>query len=128
MALHPVAGPWGAPRPGTHAGNPYDWDLEGPRGAAPTRNGFTPFWVSAGVLQGPLSEAAAAAKGVGAQRHTCWTYWGHSGCPIVGGGGAILALHSSWDDSNGQRHAVPLSAMRDFVGAAARLEASPSLS
>ena len=126
MALHPVAGPWGAPRPGTHAGSPYDWDLEAARGAAPTKNGFTPFWVSGGVLQGPIAAAAAADKGVGPQRHSCWTYWGHSGCPLVGADGAVLALHNSWDDSNGQRHGVPLAAMRAFVAAAAAAAAPAS--
>lgn len=48
-------------------GNPYDWDLEAASGAAPRKNGFTPFWTSSGKLEGELSAAAAAAKGVGAQ-------------------------------------------------------------
>ena len=64
--------------------------------------GYTPFWVSAryvtraapspspspsasltfliwqaGQIEGELDAARAAAKGVGAQRHSCWTYWGH---------------------------------------------------
>ena len=93
-------------------GNPYDWDLEGAAGAKPRKNGYTPFWVSAGKLQGEIESDDAAAKGVGPQRHGCWTYWGHSGCPIVGVDGAVLAMHNSWDDTNGQRHAVPLRAMR----------------
>ena len=30
----------------------------------------------------------------------------------------IVALHNSWDDSNGQRHGVPLRALREFVASA----------
>ena len=96
-------------------GNPFDWDLEGPTGAQPRKNGFNPFWVSGGQIQGPIPFAKARDKGVGAQRHSCWTYWGHSGCPIIDGCGNILALHSSWDDSNGQRHGLPLSTIRAFL-------------
>ena len=101
-------------------GNPYDWDLEGAVGAQPRKNGYTPFWVSAGKLQGEINGDDAAAKGVGPQRHGCWTYWGHSGCPIVGADGTVLAMHNSWDDTNGQRHAVPLRTMRAFVNGSTR--------
>jgi len=99
----------------------YDWDLELASGATPRKNGFTPFWTSAGALQGELAPELALAKGVGPQRHSCWTYWGHSGCPIVraaDGQARIVALHNSWDDSNGQRHGVPLRALREFVASA----------
>ncbi len=54
-------------------GNPYDWDLEAPDGAKPRRNGFAPFWASAGRIQGELDAAVASQKGVGPQRHSCWT-------------------------------------------------------
>ena len=96
----------------------YDWDLELASGDKPRKNGFTPFWSSRGALQGELAPELALAKGVGPQRHSCWTYWGHSGCPIVradDGQAHIVALHNSWDDSNGQRHGVPLRALREFV-------------
>ena len=72
-------------------------------------------------MQGELAPELALAKGVGPQRHSCWTYWGHSGCPIVcadDGRADIVALHNSWDDSNGQRHGVPLRALREFVASA----------
>mmetsp|Transcript_61330 Transcript_61330/g.72843 ORF Transcript_61330/g.72843 Transcript_61330/m.72843 type:complete len:354 (+) Transcript_61330:174-1235(+) len=96
-------------------GNPHDWDLELSSGAAPRQTGYTPFWISAGKLQGEIAEDVAASKGVGSQRHSCWTYWGHSGCPIARSDGYLVALHNSWDDSNCQRHAVPLRAIRAFV-------------
>ena len=72
-------------------------------------------------MQGELAPELALAKGVGPQRHSCWTYWGHSGCPIVcadDGRADIVALHNSWDDSNGQRHGVSLRALREFVASA----------
>lgn len=102
-------------------GNPYDWDLENAAGAKPRRNGYTPFWASAGQLQGEIEADEAEVKGVGPQRHSCWTYWGHSGCPIVDADGCVLALHNSWDDSCGQRYAVPLSAILAFVGRAGQV-------
>ena len=132
-----LAGPWpgrllpeafappgtrGAPRALLLVSTPrYDWDLELASGATPRKNGFTPFWTSTGALQGELAPELALAKGVGPQRHSCWTYWGHSGCPIVraaDGQAHIVALHNSWDDSNGQRHGVPLRALREFVASA----------
>jgi len=49
--------------------------------------------------------------------------WGHSGCPIVNDDGGVVALHNSWDDDNGQRHAVPLAQMRAFVASTELLPA-----
>ena len=109
----------GSDAPGTPVlavGNPYDWDLESAQ-PAPRKMGYHPFWTSCGKIQGELNAQVARDRGVGAQRHSCWTYWGHSGCPIVQSNGGIVALHSSWDDTNGQRHGVPLSAIRAFLQA-----------
>jgi hypothetical protein len=46
---------------------------------------------------------AFPAAGIGRIRHDCWTYWGHSGAPLFDRTGSIVALHNSWDDSNGCR-------------------------
>jgi len=93
-------------------GNPYDWDLESSK---PRLNGYKPFHVSGGRLQKVLAEEEARRKGVGTLCHSCWTYWGHSGCPIVSRAG-VVGLHNSWDAySKGQRHGVPLSELRAFV-------------
>lgn len=55
---------------------------------------------------------------IGALKHDCWTYWGHSGAPLIsrGGEGALVGLHSSWDDETGMRRGVPLQALRAFLG------------
>ena len=37
--------------------------------------------------------------------------------------GGVVALHNSWDDDNGQRHAVPLAQMRAFVASTEPLPA-----
>ena len=37
--------------------------------------------------------------------------------------GGVVALHNSWDDDNGQRHAVPLAQMRAFVASTELLPA-----
>lgn len=113
-------------------GNPFDVDLECPEGETPRPMGFTPFWVSAGVLQGRLLtwKESAAKENLGRQRHSCWTYWGHSGAPLLrpvfhddpdGDENSmqveVVGIHNSWDDTNGQRHAVSLEDIQQFTEA-----------
>lgn len=53
---------------------------------------------------------------IGALMHDCWTYWGHSGAPILDRrGGRLIGLHSSWDDQTAMRRGVPLEAIRAFL-------------
>eukprot|EP00944_MAST-04C_sp_MAST-4C-sp1_P011150 g11150.t1 len=93
--------------------NPYDWDLELAEGARPRRNGFLPFTISSGDIDG-YSDGGAGKSGriivhndLGALMHSCWTYWGSSGAPIFNRkSGEIVGIHNSWDPSCGQRHAV----------------------
>lgn len=48
--------------------------------------------------------------------HDCWTYWGHSGAPLMlRATGELVGLHSSWDDQSGMRRGVPLVALRAFL-------------
>lgn len=100
-------------------GNPFDGDLEGPENAKLKKMGFLPFTVSAGVLKGRLgAQRNSDTKHLGGQIHSCWTYWGHSGAPIVDGYGNIVALHNSWDDRNGNRHGVEWKLLRKALDAA----------
>ena len=77
--------------------------------------------MSAGVLQGDLLtwEESAAKENVGRLRHSCWTYWGHSGAPLIRASESkidVVGLHNSWDDTNrGQRHAVSLEDIQEFI-------------
>ncbi|KAL4974596.1 hypothetical protein BDW66DRAFT_167696 [Aspergillus desertorum] len=51
---------------------------------------------------------------IGTLKHDAWTYWGHSGAPLVCmRTGVLLGLHSSWDESTAMRHGVPLVAIRN---------------
>lgn len=57
---------------------------------------------------------------IGALKHDCWTYWGHSGAPLftteTGEEQLKLAgLHSSWDDETGMRRGVPWAALWAFL-------------
>ncbi|KGO49236.1 hypothetical protein PEX1_018480 [Penicillium expansum] len=53
---------------------------------------------------------------IGTLKHNAWTYWGHSGAPLLRRlDGALLGLHSSWDDATAMRHGVPLIAIRAFL-------------
>mmetsp|Transcript_14797 Transcript_14797/g.16867 ORF Transcript_14797/g.16867 Transcript_14797/m.16867 type:complete len:374 (+) Transcript_14797:144-1265(+) len=111
-------------------GNPCDIDLEAcdeddersKRKNKRNMNRFNPFHVSQGKLTKRLSVAEAKAKGLGRQIHSAWTYWGHSGCPLVSvrniGGQisiCIVGIHNSWDDRNGNRHCVPVDEILHFV-------------
>jgi S1-C subfamily serine protease len=53
---------------------------------------------------------------IGALQHDCWTYWGHSGAPLLDRrSGKLVGLHSSWDDETGMRRGVPLVAIQAFL-------------
>lgn len=96
-------------------GNPYDWDLECPAGARPMKMGFRPFHTSAGSITS-VSPETDRATGLGGTKHSCWTYWGHSGAPLFNRCGELVAMHNSWDsDNGGQRHAVSLDMLRPVV-------------
>ena len=46
----------------------------------------------------------------------CWTYWGHSGAPLIDAkSGEVVGLHSSWDDETGMRRGVAWEALHEFV-------------
>lgn len=73
--------------------------------------------VSEGCLQGMVQGADPHDNSeIGTLKHNAWTYWGHSGAPLLlKGDGKLVGLHSSWDDQTGMRHGVPLVAIRRFV-------------
>lgn len=53
---------------------------------------------------------------IGCLMHDCWTYWGHSGAPLVDQkSGYLVGVHSSWDDETAMRRGVPLEALRSFL-------------
>ena len=53
---------------------------------------------------------------IGVLKHDCWTYWGHSGAPLVNQEtGSLEGVHSSWDEDTGMRRGVPLEAIKQFL-------------
>jgi hypothetical protein len=53
---------------------------------------------------------------IGALKHDCWTYWGHSGAPLVErNSGGLVGLHSSWDDETGMRRGVAWEAIKSIT-------------
>jgi hypothetical protein len=52
---------------------------------------------------------------IGALMHDAWTYWGHSGAPLLREVDGLVGLHSSWDDGTAMRHGVPGDAIREFL-------------
>lgn len=53
---------------------------------------------------------------IGSLKHDAWTYWGHSGAPLLKAvDGTLIGLHSSWDDKTAMRHGVPLIAIKQFL-------------
>lgn len=52
---------------------------------------------------------------IGSLCHDAWTYWGHSGAPLVRvRDGCLVGVHSSWDENTGMRRGVPWVAIKDF--------------
>eukprot|EP00607_Mallomonas_marina_P007428 CAMPEP_0182416382 /NCGR_PEP_ID=MMETSP1167-20130531/653_1 /TAXON_ID=2988 /ORGANISM="Mallomonas Sp, Strain CCMP3275" /LENGTH=240 /DNA_ID=CAMNT_0024589093 /DNA_START=372 /DNA_END=1094 /DNA_ORIENTATION=- len=64
-----------------------------------------------GVNEGDLNDN----YDIGKLRHSCWTYWGHSGAPLLTMTGKVVGLHSSWDDETGRRHGIHLLAVKQFL-------------
>mmetsp|Transcript_5729 Transcript_5729/g.7049 ORF Transcript_5729/g.7049 Transcript_5729/m.7049 type:complete len:362 (-) Transcript_5729:27-1112(-) len=105
-------------------GNPCDTDLEtsDEGNHKRSKNGFYPFCVSQGKLEGKISAEEANIRGLGRLIHSSWTYWGHSGCPLVSvmkqdgkDTACIVGIHNSWDDCNGNRHGIPLDEIWSFL-------------
>lgn len=102
-------------------GHPGSEDLESPNGGA---TGYDVLHISEGVYHGmAVGQNPQDNSEIGALMHNCWTYWGHSGAPILTKkavsleetNGMLVGLHSSWDDQTGMRRGVPLEAIAAFL-------------
>ncbi|KAL4790942.1 hypothetical protein BDV19DRAFT_393554 [Aspergillus venezuelensis] len=95
-------------------GQPGADDLES---KAPRATGYDLLEISEGRLRG-LVEGADPQDNleIGTLKHDAWTYWGHSGAPLVfRETGLLLGLHSSWDDTTAMRHGIPVVAVNEFL-------------
>ncbi|KAK7426080.1 hypothetical protein QQZ08_007390 [Neonectria magnoliae] len=97
-------------------GHPGSEDLEDPVPGLQT--GYDTLVLSTGTFRGLAPGADPQDNSeIGALAHDCWTYWGHSGAGLVDRAtGALVGVHSSWDDETGMRRGVPWEAVDAFVG------------
>lgn len=95
-------------------GQPGADDLES---KSPRKTAYDLVEVSRGRLCGMIPDVDPQDNSeIGVLKHDAWTYWGHSGAPLLRRiDGSLLGLHSSWDDATGMRHGVPLVAIQAFL-------------
>lgn len=96
-------------------GHPGSEDLE--TDVPGTATGFDVLHVSEGRYRGcEAGQDVQDNSEIGALKHDAWTYWGHSGAPLVDRVSAMLVgLHSSWDDQTGMRRGIAPEAIAAFL-------------
>ncbi|KXX75948.1 Glutamyl endopeptidase [Madurella mycetomatis] len=96
-------------------GHPGTEDLEAEQPGVKT--GYDVLHLSMGAFRGYAEgQDVQDNSEIGALQHDCWTYWGHSGAPLLDRkSGKLVGLHSSWDDQTGMRRGVPLEAIKEFL-------------
>lgn len=114
FAFVPLSASGSATAPIICIGQPGADDLES---EAPRKTAYDLIEVSRGRLCGMIPDVDPQDNSeIGALKHDAWTYWGHSGAPLLRRvDGTLLGLHSSWDDATGMRHGVPLVAIQAFL-------------
>ncbi|KAJ7186105.1 trypsin-like cysteine/serine peptidase domain-containing protein [Mycena filopes] len=95
-------------------GQPGQDDLES---TSARRTKYHLVEISEGAFRGMVPGADPQDNAeIGTLKHDAWTYWGHSGAPLVGkADGRLVGLHSSWDDQTAMRHGVPHAAISAFL-------------
>lgn len=95
-------------------GQPGSDDLES---TSDRRTNYNLIEVSEGKFCGMIPGADPDNNSeIGSLKHDAWTYWGHSGAPLLKTvDGTLIGLHSSWDDKTAMRHGVPLIAIKHFL-------------
>ncbi|KAF6829303.1 flavin-binding monooxygenase-like protein [Colletotrichum musicola] len=96
-------------------GHPGSEDLEAAE--AGIKTGYNVLHLSTGIFKGCAEgQDPQDNSEIGALMHTCWTYWGHSGAPLIERRpGKLVGLHSSWDDQTCMRRGIALEAIQGFV-------------
>lgn len=96
-------------------GNPCDEDLESEQQGRKTN--YLPFHISFGKVQNYTKDRTfgRVKSGLGPLIHCCWTYWGHSGAPIINYDGQVVGIHNSWDDKNCNRHGLSVETICEFM-------------
>ncbi|KAL4446411.1 hypothetical protein ABPG74_001152 [Tetrahymena malaccensis] len=94
-------------------GQPAYHDMESTKSQ---KTNYPPFYISKGYFEGYTLDPiyGVQEKELGPLKHSCWTYWGHSGSPIINLQGKVIGIHNSWNENNGMRHGVSIHAIREF--------------
>lgn len=89
-------------------------DLESTRSG---RAKYNLIKVSEGIFRGMVPGANPDNNSeIGTLKHEAWTYWGHSGTPLLlVEDGTLIGLHSSWDDQTTLKHGIPLIPVKHFL-------------
>lgn len=108
-----------APKPGARllcVGHPGSEDLE--TDMVGVKTGYDVLCVSEGRFRGCAEgQDVEDNEEIGALKHDCWTYWGHSGAGLVERGtGRLVGVHSSWGEESGMRRGVAWEAVKAFLG------------
>ncbi|KAH8654003.1 trypsin-like cysteine/serine peptidase domain-containing protein [Tricladium varicosporioides] len=95
-------------------GQPGQDDLES---TSAQKTKYNLIEISEGTFQGMMKDVDPQDNSeIGTLMHDAWTYWGHSGAPLVSrSNGKLIGLHSSWDDQTAMRHGIPAIAIREFL-------------
>lgn len=120
IALQAPAAPKPKPKQKTPLlciGHPGSEDLE-TTSLSPVPSNYDVLHVSYGYYRGMAAgQDVHDNSEIGALKHDCWTYWGHSGAPLIAAeSGEVVGLHSSWDERTAMRRGVGLEAIEGFLG------------
>lgn len=96
-------------------GHPGSEDLEAERSGVKTE--YDTLVLTEGTFRGlDKDQDPQDNSEIGALKHSCWTYWGHSGAGLFDREtGALVGVHSSWDDETCMTRGVPLEVVVAFV-------------
>jgi S1-C subfamily serine protease len=98
-------------------GHPGSEDLEAADSSQHVLTDYDVLHVSRGYYHGLAADQDVQNNSeIGALQHDCWTYWGHSGAPLIDSkSGEVIGLHSSWDDETGMRRGVAWEVLHEFM-------------
>ena len=68
--------------------------------------------MSIGKIIGCKGDGIIRTGNLGPLKHCCWTYWGHSGGPIIDMKGILIGMHNSWDSTTGTRRGMTCLSIR----------------
>ncbi|RGP77072.1 at hook domain-containing [Fusarium longipes] len=96
-------------------GHPGSYDFEAEN--SDTETGYDTLVLSEGTFRGlATGQDPQDNTSIGALKHNCWTYWGHSGAGLFDRKtGSLVGVHSSWDEETGMRRGVPFEAVVSFL-------------